>query len=47
MALIAGREATRDWLESLVPWVERGGFIPHVDHRCPPDVTPVLRSSMS
>ena len=21
------------------PLVEQGGFIPHVDHRCPPDVT--------
>ena len=36
--LAAGPEAIRAWLESLVPAVERGGFIPHCDHRCPPDV---------
>jgi len=23
-----------------VPYVKRGGYIPFVDHRCPPDVTP-------
>jgi len=40
MQLIAGKEATKKYLESLVPYVERGGFIPFVDHRCPPDVTP-------
>ncbi|MFW6061949.1 MAG: uroporphyrinogen decarboxylase family protein [Planctomycetota bacterium] len=28
----------RKYLQSLVPYVEQGGFIPHVDHRCPPDV---------
>jgi uroporphyrinogen decarboxylase len=39
MMLIRGRGAIREYLESLVPWVERGGFIPHVDHRCPPDVS--------
>ncbi len=38
MALIKGRTATREWLESLVPYVEKGGFIPFCDHRCPPDV---------
>jgi uroporphyrinogen decarboxylase len=26
-------------MERLAPLVEQGGFIPHVDHRCPPDVT--------
>lgn len=36
--LAGGREAIREWLDSLVPAVERGGFIPHCDHRCPPDV---------
>lgn len=36
--LASGREAIRRWLESLLPAVERGGFIPHCDHRCPPDV---------
>ena len=37
--LIAGPEATKEYLESLVPYVERGGFIPFCDHRCPPDVS--------
>ena len=40
MKLIEGREATKAYLESLVPFVQRGGFIPFCDHRCPPDVTP-------
>ena len=40
MQLIAGPEAIKSYLESLVPYVERGGFIPFCDHRCPPDVTP-------
>jgi len=38
MQLRRGREATRSYLESLVPYVEGGGFIPFCDHRCPPDV---------
>jgi len=38
MVLKQGRDAIRAYLESLAPWVERGGFIPHCDHRCPPDV---------
>ena len=38
MQLIAGKEATKAYLESLVPFVEKGGFIPFCDHRCPPDV---------
>jgi len=40
MALIAGKEATKKYLESLLPYVKRGGYIPFCDHRCPPDVTP-------
>ncbi len=40
LVMIKGKEAIREYMESLVPWVERGGFIPHCDHRCPPDVTP-------
>lgn len=40
MALREGKDATKKYLESLVPYVERGGFIPHCDHRCPPDVAP-------
>lgn len=40
MALGAGREAIREWVESLIPYVEKGGFIPFCDHRCPPNVNP-------
>ncbi|MGH4050862.1 MAG: hypothetical protein ACREVX_05840 [Clostridium sp.] len=35
-----GREAIKDYMESLVPLVERGGYIPFCDHRCPPNVKP-------
>ena len=38
-ALISGRAAIDKELARLAPLVEEGGFIPHVDHRCPPDVT--------
>ncbi|MDD4519221.1 MAG: uroporphyrinogen decarboxylase family protein [Limnochordia bacterium] len=38
--LIKGKEAIKKYMESLVPLVERGGYIPFCDHRCPPDVTP-------
>jgi uroporphyrinogen decarboxylase len=38
--LAKGPEAIRRYLESLVPIVERGGYIPFCDHRCPPNVTP-------
>ena len=38
MQLRKDKSAIREYLESLAPYVERGGFIPHVDHRCPPDV---------
>ncbi|NLC67427.1 MAG: hypothetical protein GX754_01285 [Clostridiaceae bacterium] len=38
--LIEGKEAIAEYLETLVPLVERGGYIPFCDHRCPPDVTP-------
>ena len=40
MALGAGREAIRKWVDSLIPYVEKGGFIPFCDHRCPPNVDP-------
>ncbi len=40
MALGAGREAIKAYLDSLVPLVERGGYIPFCDHRCPPNVDP-------
>lgn len=36
--MIKGPKAIKAYLESLAPWVERGGFIPFCDHRCPPDV---------
>lgn len=35
-----GREAIKSYLETLVPLVERGGYIPFCDHRCPPNVKP-------
>ncbi len=38
-ALIQGREAIRAELERMEPYVNEGGWIPHVDHRVPPDVT--------
>ncbi|MBU0478541.1 hypothetical protein KKC91_08240 [bacterium] len=38
MKLIEGPDAIKKYLESLVPLVERGGYIPFCDHRCPPDV---------
>lgn len=38
MQLRSGPEAIKAYLESLVPLVERGGYIPFCDHRCPPDV---------
>ena len=33
-----GPQAIKKYLESLVPAVERGGYIPFCDHRCPPNV---------
>ena len=38
--LKSGKAAIKLYLESLVPYVKRGGYIPFCDHRCPPDVTP-------
>jgi uroporphyrinogen decarboxylase len=35
-----GREAIKAYLETLAPLVERGGYIPFCDHRCPPNVSP-------
>jgi len=40
MQLIAGKGAIKKYMESLIPYVRRGGYIPFCDHRCPPDVTP-------
>jgi uroporphyrinogen decarboxylase len=35
-----GRDAIQAYMDTLVPLVERGGYIPFCDHRCPPNVTP-------
>jgi uroporphyrinogen decarboxylase len=40
MKLIESRAAIDEYMESLVPYVKRGGLIPFCDHRCPPDVKP-------
>jgi uroporphyrinogen decarboxylase len=40
LELRKGKQAIKAYLESLVPLVERGGYIPFCDHRCPPDVDP-------
>ena len=39
MALLKGPKAIEQELLRLKPLVEDGGFVPHVDHRCPADVT--------
>jgi hypothetical protein len=39
MVMAQGPGPIRAYLEKLRPWVEKGGFIPHCDHRCPPNVT--------
>ncbi len=36
----SGRDAIKAYLETLGPLVERGGYIPFCDHRCPPNVPP-------
>ncbi len=38
MQLGAGRDAIDKYLDTLVPLVKRGGYIPFCDHRCPPNV---------
>jgi len=40
MELGNGPEAIKAHMKTLVPLVERGGFIPFCDHRCPPNVKP-------
>jgi uroporphyrinogen decarboxylase len=40
LALGKGKQAIKAYLETLVPLVERGGYIPFCDHRCPPNVAP-------
>lgn len=36
--LAKGPKAIDAYLETLIPYVERGGYIPFCDHRCPPNV---------
>ncbi len=38
MALGNGPQAIKEYMKTLVPLVERGGYIPFCDHRCPPNV---------
>ena len=38
-ALAAGRDEIVAELRHLKPLVDEGGYIPHVDHRVPPDVS--------
>jgi len=38
--LAKGPQAIKAYLKTLVPLVERGGYIPFCDHRCPPNVKP-------
>ena len=40
MALCHGPDAIKKYMKTIEPYVERGGFIPFCDHRCPPDVKP-------
>ena len=40
IVLARGPDAIKAYVESLAPYVDRGGFIPFCDHRCPPDVKP-------
>ncbi len=40
IALGSGRDAIQAYLNSVAPLVERGGYIPFCDHRCPPNVPP-------
>ncbi len=39
MKLIVGPRAIEEELLRLKPVVEEGGFVPHIDHRCPANVT--------
>ncbi|MCX6563040.1 MAG: hypothetical protein NTU60_05475 [Candidatus Aminicenantes bacterium] len=38
MELAKGPKAIDAYLESLIHYVKRGGYIPFCDHRCPPNV---------
>lgn len=39
LQLKAGKKEIAAYMETLVPLVKRGGYIPFCDHRCPPDVS--------
>lgn len=39
MAFLEGREGLRKELRRIAPYVRQGGWIPHVDHRVPADVS--------
>lgn len=39
LALIAGNKAIDEELDRLTPVLKEGGYIPTVDHRCPPEVS--------
>lgn len=39
LQLIKGKTEIKEYLEGIAPLVERGGYIPFCDHRCPPDVS--------
>jgi uroporphyrinogen decarboxylase len=39
IALLKGPKAIEKELLRIKPAVDEGGFVPHVDHRCPADVT--------
>jgi uroporphyrinogen decarboxylase len=38
-ALLGGKSSIKRYLNKIKPYVQEGGWIPHVDHRVPPDVT--------
>jgi uroporphyrinogen decarboxylase len=38
LEMAKGPKAIDTYLESLIPYVKRGGYIPFCDHRCPPNV---------
>lgn len=38
-ALVHGKEAIDREIERLIPLMEEGGFIPHLDHSIPPDIS--------
>jgi len=40
MRMAEGRKEIKAYMESLVPLVERGGYIPFCDHICPPNIPP-------